>query len=76
MEVKTSSPFIALLASIVAIGILSITSLIGAVPLYFLLTNAGSISSCSKNFLIIWGIITFIRSIIPSKKNNSIVIKL
>ena len=76
MEVKTNSPFIALLASIVAIGILSVTSLIGVVPFYFLLVNAGSISSCSKNFLIIWGVVTFIRSIIPSRKNNSIVIKL
>lgn len=76
MEVKTNSAFIALLASIVAIGILAVSSLLIVVPLFYLLAQAGSIPSCSKSFLILWGIITFLRSIIPSRKNHTISIKL
>lgn len=76
MEIKTKCPAIALLASIVAIGILFVTSLVIVIPLFYLLVKSGSFSGSIENFMKFWTAISIIRSFIPSRKNHAIVINL
>ena len=76
MEIKTKCPAIALLASIVAIGIIFITSLIIVIPLFFLLVKSESFSGSYENFIKFWIAISVIRSFIPSRKNHAIVVNL
>lgn len=76
MEIKTKCPAIALFASIVAIGIIFITSLIIVVPLFFLLVKSGSFSGSYENFIKFWIAISVIRSFIPSRKSHAVVVNL
>lgn len=76
MEIKTKCPAIALLASIVAIGIIFITSLIIVVPLFFLLVKSGSFYGSYENFLKFWIAVSVIRSFIPSRKSHAVVVNL
>lgn len=76
MEVHAKSPLFALICSLVAIGLIALSSLVLAAPLYFILCQLAVITSCKKNFIIVWAVITLVRSSIPSRKTQTINIKL
>ena len=76
MEIKAKCPAIALFASVVAIGILFIRSLVVVVPLFYLLVKSGCFSGSIESFIKFWSTISIICSFIPSKKNHAIVINL
>lgn len=76
MEVHAKSPLFALICALVAIGLIAFSSLVLAAPLYFILCKLAVIASCKKNFIIVWAVITLVRSSIPSRKTQTINIEL
>jgi amino acid transporter len=64
MKIKTSSPMIELISSIVAVGIVSVYCLIPSSILFFIISHQEERFYRLDVFLKIWGVITFLCSFI------------
>lgn len=65
MKISTNIPIIGLIAAIISILILAVKMFIPAVIVWILLVKFFHVILSVKTFLIIWGVLTFLWSIVP-----------